>query len=235
MAVFLDYDGTLTPVQARPQDAVLGDEMRRAVRALAERGFVAIVTGRGLADVRALVDLPELVYAANHGLEIAGPGIAFEADASLRPTFEALRPEVDALVDGIDGVVVEHKGFSIAIHVRLVAPEHARTIEAGVDRLVKRHPGLRKTTGKALMELRPALAWHKGAAVRWLCDRLAQEGPRPVPIAIGDDRTDEDALAVVRGDGVGIVVGTPQWETAARFRLRDTEAVRELLERLTSR
>lgn len=230
--MFLDFDGTLTPVRARPQDAVLDEAMRRAVRTLAERCFVAIVTGRGLADVRSLVDLPQLVFAANHGFEIAGPGQSFEVDPSLRSTFAALRPEVDALVQGIEGVVVEHKGLSIALHFRLAPPERVPAIEAGVDHLVATHPGLRKGTGKKVVELRPARDWHKGAAVRWLCDRLAQSGPRPVPLMLGDDRTDEDALAAVREDGVGIVVGRPQWETAARYGLRDTEAVRVLLERL---
>lgn len=230
--MFLDYDGTLTPVRARPQDAVLGESTRRAVRALAERCFVAIVTGRGLADVRSLVELPELIFAANHGFEIAGPDLGFEVDPSLRSTFAALRPEVDALVEGIEGVVVEHKGLSIAIHFRLAPPERVPAIEAGVDRLVAAHPELRKGTGKAVVELRPARGWHKGAAVRWLCDHLARSGPRPVPLVLGDDRTDEDALAAVREDGVGIVVGRPQWETAARYELRDTEAARTLLERL---
>lgn len=231
--MFLDYDGTLTSVRARPHDAALDDETRRVVATLAERIFVAVITGRGLADVQARVGLPGLVYVANHGFEIAGPTLAWQADPSLRPTFSALRPEVDALVEGIEGVVVEHKGFSIAIHHRLAPPSRVPAILAGVDRLIETHPGLRKGTGKMLVELRPARDWHKGAALRWLCDHLAKAGPRPVPLMIGDDLTDEDALAQAqREGGVGIFVGQPERETAARFGLRDPTAVTELLRRL---
>ncbi|MCH9687941.1 MAG: trehalose-phosphatase [Deltaproteobacteria bacterium] len=232
--MFLDYDGTLTPVRARPQDAVLADDTRQLIRRLAERCFVAVVTGRGLADVQAQVDLPSIVYAANHGLEISGPAIAFEVDPSLRATFAALRPEVDALVEGIEGVVVEHKGFSIAIHFRLAPPDRVDALLAGVDAIEAAHPTLRKGTGKKVVELRPALDWHKGAAVRWLCEQLAARGPRPRPLMLGDDRTDEDALQVVREDGVGIFVGQPQWITAAHYSLRDPAAVAQLLERLVA-
>ncbi|MEX1367429.1 MAG: trehalose-phosphatase [Nannocystaceae bacterium] len=234
LAVFLDYDGTLTPIRARPQDAVIDPGMRQAVQRLSERCFVAVVTGRGLDDVRSLVGLPGLVYAANHGLEIAGPDLRFEPDPTLRPTFAALRPAVDALVDGIEGVVVEHKGLSVAIHYRLADPGLVPQLEAGVDRLVAAHEGLRKGTGKMVMELRPAIDWHKGAAVRWLCDHLQQAhgGARPVPLMLGDDRTDEDALEAVREDGVGIFVGHPGWATAASYGLRDPAAVKVLLQRL---
>jgi len=231
--VFLDYDGTLTPIQARPQDALIAPSMREAVGALAERCFVAVVTGRGLADVRALVGLPGLVYAANHGLEIEGPDFAYEPDPGLRPTFEALRPRVDALVEGIDGVVVEHKGLSVAVHYRLAPAERVPELEAGLDGLLAEHDSLRKGTGKKVFELRPSIDWHKGAAVRWLCERLAATGPgRPVPLMLGDDRTDEDALMAVRDEGVGIFVGQPQWETAARYGVEDPAAVEVLLRRL---
>ena len=72
-AVFLDYDGTLTAIVARPELAVMEPDMREAVRALARCCTTAIVSGRALGDVAKLVDLRELYYAGNHGFEISGP------------------------------------------------------------------------------------------------------------------------------------------------------------------
>ncbi|MCA9709380.1 MAG: trehalose-phosphatase [Myxococcales bacterium] len=232
LAVFLDYDGTLTPTRARPQDAVLADSTRQAVARLAAHCRVAVVTGRGLADVRAQVGLPQLCYAANHGLEIAGPGLALEAEPELRPTLEALAPRVHALVRGIEGIEVEAKGLSISIHHRRASPSCVPALEAALDELLAELPRVRRATGKALIELRPVTDWHKGSAVRWLCTQWAAGGAAPVPLVLGDDRTDEDALAAVREDGVGIFVGRPRWPSAARFGLRDPAAVEELLRRL---
>ena len=72
-AVFLDYDGTLTPIVARPELAVLAEEMRRTVRTLAARCPVAIVSGRDRTDVQRLVRIEGLIYAGSHGFDIAGP------------------------------------------------------------------------------------------------------------------------------------------------------------------
>ena len=74
LAVFLDYDGTLTPIVAHPEDAVLHDRMREIVERLARRCPVAVISGRDLADVRARVAIDDIVYAGSHGFDIAGPG-----------------------------------------------------------------------------------------------------------------------------------------------------------------
>src|SRR2546430_4238102 len=77
-AVFLDYDGTLTPIVAHPQDAWLSDSMRQVLRELAARVPIAILSGRDLDDVRRRVDLDGIVYAGSHGFDIAGPGFRRE-------------------------------------------------------------------------------------------------------------------------------------------------------------
>lgn len=235
-AVFLDYDGTLTPIRPRPEQATLAGSMRDAVERLARRCFVAVVTGRGMADVRALVELPQLYYAASHGFEITGPGRSFVPQPTLRPTFDALLPRVEQLVAEFDGALAEHKGFSISVHYRLTPPEQVPALEARIDRLLAEHADLRKGLGKKVFELRPAIDWHKGAAVRWLLEHAAgadAAGSGPLlPLYIGDDRTDEDALAAVADDGVGIFVGQPDWPSAARFGLSGSDAVEVLLRRL---
>ena len=97
------------------------------------------------------------------------------------------------------------------------------------------HPTLRKGTGKKVFELRPTLDWHKGAAVRWLTEHVAEtRGEKPIALFLGDDLTDEDAQVQVRDQGVGIFVGTPLWDSAARFSLRDPAAVGTFLRRLSA-
>src|SRR6266700_6833804 len=68
-AVFLDYDGTLTPIRDRPEDAVISDSMREAVRRLAERVPVGVVSGRDRRVVQELMGLDNLIGAGSHGLD----------------------------------------------------------------------------------------------------------------------------------------------------------------------
>jgi trehalose-phosphatase len=228
-ALFLDYDGTLTPIAARPELATLAEDQRERLRAVAARHPVAIVTGRGMADIRKMVGLPGLHYAANHGFEITGPDVAFEVDPELRRTFELVAAELEQRVSGIPGVAFESKGYSVAVHYRLTPDERVAEVESAVDEVVARTEGVRKGAGKRVFEIRPTLDWHKGSAVEWLIDRFGTSEA----IYIGDDRTDEDAFAAIRRrHGIAIFVGDPTWPTAATSRLPDHDAVGTLLERL---
>ena len=74
LGVFLDYDGTLTPIISHPQDAWLTDSMRQTLRELAGSLPVAVLSGRDLHDVRRRVDIDGIVYAGSHGFDIAGAG-----------------------------------------------------------------------------------------------------------------------------------------------------------------
>src|SRR2546428_13703279 len=120
-AVFLDYDGTLTPIVAHPQDAWLSDSMRQVLRELAARAPVAILSGRDLDDVRRRVDLDGIVYAGCHGFDIAGPrGLRRQLGAEYLPELDTAERELHEALDGIPGVRVERKRRSIAAHYRNV-------------------------------------------------------------------------------------------------------------------
>src|SRR5216117_3716279 len=73
VAVFLDYDGTLTPIVSQPENAWLSDSMRQTLQELAAQTPVAILSGRDLDDVRQRVNIDNVVYAGSHGFDIAGP------------------------------------------------------------------------------------------------------------------------------------------------------------------
>lgn len=231
VALFLDYDGTLSPIAERPELATLDPSVRDVIRSLASKRRVAIVTGRGLASIRGLVGLPGLRYASNHGFEIVGPDVHFEADPTIRPTFELVAQQLQERVGTVSGVTIESKGFSVAVHYRLTPEDRVASVEAAVDAAVAQHEGVRKAPGKKVFELRPTMVWHKGKAVEWL---IAQSGSADLyPIFIGDDRTDEDALVAVRDRGLGIFVGSSvSWDTAARYKLDEPAAVHSFLRKL---
>lgn len=242
-AVFLDYDGTLTPIVDRPQDAILSAEGRAAVAALAARLPVAVVSGRDRADVETLVGLPDLIYAGSHGFDIRVPGRGAVAHAGLTghdALLDRAEARLRAGLDPLPGALVERKAFSIAAHYRLVAEADYPAFRAVLDDLLAGEPGLKEKPGKKVVELQPAIDWDKGKAVLHLREALDLAGPDIVPLFFGDDVTDEDAFAVLPAvGGVGLLVAGPEENgsgrtTTAAFRLPDPAAVYRLLATLAS-
>lgn len=235
--VFLDYDGTLTPIVARPELAVLAEEMRRTVRTLAARCPVAIVSGRDRTDVQRLVRIEGLIYAGSHGFDIAGPpgmGLAYEQGHDFLASLDRAEHDLLRSLSEVDGARVERKRFSLAVHFREVPPQHTARLESAVDAVLRCCPDLRKGLGKKVFELRPAIEWHKGKTVLWLLEALGFAATDALPVYIGDDVTDEDAFRAVTGRGLGILVAEEPRVTAAGYRLKSTAEVRIFLQKLTT-
>jgi trehalose 6-phosphate phosphatase len=235
IAVFLDYDGTLTPIVERPDLAVLSEDMRATLKVLAEQCTVVIVSGRERHDVERLVGLDTIIYAGSHGFDISGPEgteIQHEEGASYVPTIAQAADELEHQLAPVEGVIIENKVYALAVHYRLVRADEVGHVEHVVDGVLERHPSLRKTGGKKVFELRPGVDWHKGKAVLWLLDALGLDGPDVTPIYLGDDLTDEDAFAALKGRGIGILVSDAPAPTAADYRLRDPGEVHIFLGKL---
>jgi trehalose-phosphatase len=239
LALFLDYDGTLTPIVRRPEDAVLSDSMRTLLRELAGRVTVAIVSGRDLADVQKMVGLDSLYYAGSHGFDAAGPdGMRMQQQQAQHhlPELDAAEGELRDLVAQVDGAWIERKRFAIAVHYRETAEEDVAAVEAAVDKVLDARPRLRKKGGKKIFELQPDVPWDKGRAVRWLLEQLELATPDVLPVYVGDDVTDEDAFVALSDVGLGIRVGSPDEPTAATYHLADVDElgrfVRNLLHKL---
>jgi trehalose 6-phosphate phosphatase len=233
-ALFLDYDGTLTPIVERPEDALLSPDTRRTLRDAARVMPVALVSGRDLADVRKLVGIPEIIYAGSHGLDIEGPGLRLELPQGVDAPgdLEKSAEDLAKLLAPIPGARLERKRFAVAVHYRQVADEDLGRVESVVDLVQARFSGLRKTGGKKVFELRPDIDWDKGRAIRWLLSRLGLDSPDVLPIYIGDDLTDEDAFEALRGRGTAILVSEQPQPSAASYRLNDTDQVAALLRHL---
>jgi len=237
-AVFLDYDGTLTPIVERPELAVLSESMRRTVRALARTCPVAIISGRDLPDVRRLVEIDGISYAGSHGFDITGPGgERFQHEEGTRslPVLDQAEREIRNRLGDKKGVQVERKRFAIAVHFRRASEETASSLPGIVDDVAKRHPGLRTKGGKKIIELQPGIPWDKGKAVGWLLEVLGLNRRDAVPLYIGDDLTDEDAFAEVdRLNGTGILVKDENRPTGARYALENPGEVKRFLSALTA-
>jgi trehalose 6-phosphate phosphatase len=236
-AVFLDYDGTLTPIVERPEDARLPDAVRLAVERLASRCTVAVISGRDLSDVRGMIGVEGVFCAGSHGLDIAGPGgISEQHGVEFVPELDRAEAELRRLLGSTSGVRLERKRFSIAVHVRQVAEDRVPHVEATVDRVALGHARLRKSFGKKVFELRPDVEWDKGRALLRLLALLGLDRPGVVPVYVGDDVTDEDAFVAVRAHGLGVVVRGEGDDrpTSATYSLAGPEDVGILLEELWS-
>ena len=251
----LDFDGTLAPIVARPDDARITPENDRALRTLSSTHSVtsAIVSGRALADVAPRVDGPS-IYAGNHGLELRTNGT--ETVHPIARIRSALVDEacglLETVVDPVPNCRVENKRLTGTIHLRGV-PESGRAIVASHVREVVERIGdgaLDISQGKQIIEISPAIPWGKGNAVELIEEAYTEDA---FVIYLGDDRTDESGFraaesGVVRrrdraapnddpSKGVGIYVGDELDEgrpSHASVRVSSPDEVATVLEWIAS-
>ncbi len=243
-ALFLDYDGTLTPIVDRPEDAVISDSMREAVRRLAERWPVCVVSGRDRRVLQELMGLSNLVVAGSHGFDIwspAGGAIEREEGRGQEGLLGAVRERLEAETGSIPGALIEPKSVSVAVHYRLVPEAERPRVRAIVEAVLAEHPDeLRVTPGKLVYEIQPNVDWDKGRAVLYLLTALGLDREDVAPIYMGDDVTDEDAFRALPERGIGVFVGRADdpevagRETFADYVLDTVDEVERFLETLTA-
>lgn len=231
--VFLDYDGTLTPIVATPDLAVLSDDMREAVRKLSSHYKVSVVSGRATADVKGKVRIEGIFYAGSHGFEIVDPDGKVEVNAeaqAVRHVIDEAHQKLSDRLRAVEGALVEHVKYTISAHYRLVSAEDFPKVEQAVEGILKEYPGLRRTHGKKVFEIRPRIDWHKGKAVEWILNVLGYHPDNHLAVYIGDDVTDEDAFAALEGKGFGILVAHEPKVSKAAYMVKDTQDVKKALE-----
>ncbi|MGH3797122.1 MAG: trehalose-phosphatase [Pseudonocardiaceae bacterium] len=233
-AVFLDYDGTLTPIVDRPEDAVISDSMRETVRGLARRCPVCVVSGRDRLVVQQLMGIDDLVVAGSHGFDIWDPStgtVGHGAATGFKDLMSEVTERLRGKIEPIDGAVVEPKWASVAVHYRLAAEADHPLVNAAVDALLAEYPGqLKITPGKMVQEIQPAVDWHKGKAVLHLLHLLGLDSDDVAALYLGDDRTDEDAFHALAGRGIGIVVADVADPAADAGRTTEADFVLESIE-----
>jgi trehalose 6-phosphate phosphatase len=242
-AVFLDYDGTLTPIVDRPEDAIISNSMRDAVQGLARRCPVCVVSGRDPGVLRQLMGVDDLVIAGSHGFDISSPGagtIQREEGAAFKALLEEVTSRLREKLGSVEGALIEPKSVSVAVHYRLVSAQERPRIKELVEAVLAEHPDqLKVTPGKMVYEIQPRIDWDKGKAVLYLLEALDLDGDDVAPLYMGDDITDEDAFEALSGRGTGILVGRdddPELAgrmTAADYVLYTTREVELFLDALS--
>lgn len=239
--LLLDVDGTLAPIAPTPEAATVPDETKRVIAALARRPrtHVALVSGRAAADARRLVGVGHVWAIGNHGMEVITPDGDSTVDRAVEPYLDAVAAAVARLgprVADVRGVILENKHLTLSVHYRLADPAVVPRLIQVVEH-VAAGLGLRVTSGKEVLEVRPPVEVHKGTAVLALAQSLGALDDDATALFAGDDRTDEDAFALLRERyprAVTVRVGREATigdvPTAAEFIVPDPPAMRELLE-----
>jgi trehalose 6-phosphate phosphatase len=239
--LFSDFDGTLCPIVARPELAETPEETRRWLILLAgnPRVDVAIISGRALPDLKARVGIEGLTYAGNHGLEIMGPSVTFVHPVAeeTKPVMGRLYRDLSRALQPFAGVIMEDKGLTLSIHYRLLDKAKVGQFKDLFNRFMEEAGvagGILVTAGKMVYEIRPAVEWNKGQALRMLVEAGAKPNrPDPLTMFLGDDWTDEDGFrAVKRTGGVSVFVGERVDDRSAKYFLKSPGEVAVLLEKI---
>lgn len=207
LALFLDIDGTLLDLAPTPHAVVIPDDLASVLKTLeaALGGALALVTGRGLADVDRLFAQGHFIIGAQHGAELRGPARLAPSGPAAFSTLERLRPKLEAIMPDWPGLLLEDKGRSVALHYRQnqgLAPE----LKSLVSRIVARETDeIELLEGKCVFEIK-LRAFDKGGVVRALMAVPPFE--RRIPLFVGDDETDRTGMATARSlGGCAIRVG----------------------------
>ena len=226
LLVALDFDGVLAPIVDVPSDARPLPEAAAALDDLAALPdtTVALVSGRGLADLAAVSGFgAPMRLVGSHGAEFDDGASAMDAAAQVR--LDRLVTEVTALVGHEPGVRLEHKPTGLAVHVRGADPAVAERVLDAVRSGPAAADGVAATPGKAVLDL-AVVAVSKGSAIDTLRSRLGADAV----LFAGDDVTDETGFARLRDGDVGVKVG--DGDTAAAFRVADPAAFVGVLQEL---
>jgi trehalose 6-phosphate phosphatase len=244
LILLFDFDGTLTPIVDRPEAATLADDLRSLLKALAsKKGMtLGVVSGRALSDLKSKVNILNIIYAGNHGLEIEGPELQFihPLMQEFKSTMRILSQVMNKTMAKIKGLFIEDKGLTLSVHYRLVeSPDKEIEVKNMFERVVgvARMLGkVRTTSGKKVYEVRPAIDWDKGKAIEHVISHYRERGKhieKALAIYLGDDLTDEDAFkSIAKYRGISIYVGSPDHESSAAYYLNTVDDVKLFMEKL---
>jgi trehalose 6-phosphate phosphatase len=228
VAILLDVDGTILDLAPTPSQVEVPATLRATLTKLFHRtkGALALVSGRPLADIDRIFAPLRLPVIGGHGAEIRRTP---DSPATHPPLSINTQLKEELIAAAGEGILIEDKGYSIALHYRL-APERGGALREAVAAVVDAHPdsGVEILSGKRVIEVKPA-RFTKGTGIRHLMNDPPFHGR--IPYFIGDDVTDETAFAVLpQFKGIGYSVGRSFKGVAGVF--DDADAVRDWLDRV---
>lgn len=237
-----DFDGTLTPIRKHPDLAALSEEIRQILIKFSQDKaiFLGIITGRSLKQIKKLVNIPEILYVANHGIELEGPGIHYVSKEARKARYILwhIYMRLFKSLKHIEGMHIEDKGLSISLHYRAVKKKGdvefvTSTLRAITKPFLDRKM-LSLSTGKMVYEIRPPVEWNKASTIQWLLSHYFPEefSEGALLIYLGDDKADIEVFDSLRGKGLTIFVGNPLDTSTAEYYVHSPEEVKVFLEHL---
>lgn len=235
IALFLDYDGTLVPIQKDPTRCILPDKIKSQLKLLtgSKRCYLTILSGRSLPDIKKMTGIKNIYYGGNHGLDISGSDIRYTHPKALlaKPLMRDVKYLLKKEIAGIKGAWIEDKRFTVSLHYRSVKTTDIPLVKkafcnAAGGFLEKKLIAVIK--GKKVLELAPDVSWDKGRAVVWILKHLKD---KYLPIYIGDDQTDETAFKALYKKGITICIGKSK-KTFANYYLKGYREVSRLLQQM---
>lgn len=230
--LFLDFDGTLAPIRAKPEQVWLAADLRRLLTAIRRGGAtLAIISGRGLRDVRRRAAIRGIWYAGAHGYFLEPPRgrsislLRRAQSTQIAAVLRNLRKELR----GLPGIQVEAKEATVAVHYRRAAPSAEKQARQIVQKTAKRHANLKIMQGKKVWEILPSTRIDKWTAVRAILAKENYRASRDLLFYFGDDTTDEAVFRNMKG--ISVAVGK-QSGTAAGYFVRSPAEVERFLEAL---
>jgi trehalose 6-phosphate phosphatase len=237
----LDRDGTLVPITERPEDARVDADLIELLQEINRSPAIslAIVSARGLAQLRSDFDEIGCVLAGNYGLEIAFT----DGSSSVQPGAQACRPRLKQVHDELAwlsnadiNAVLEDHGLSLCLHWQTVAADKRDIVHKTFDQLPERFPDLHIRALATSYEVLPAMEWDKGKALEAIHTRLGETTRAPGSFAyFGDSQADEPAFEWInKHHGESIKVGSAGEFTTSKMQVSDTAEVRSVLSNLLS-
>ena len=235
IALFLDFDGTLVPIQKDPAQCFLPEKIRDQLKSLtrSDHCYLSVLSGRSLSDIKKRVGIRRIYYGGNHGLDISGPNIKYTHPKVIlaKPIMDIAKRNLRKEIDDIDGAWLEDKKYTLSLHFRSVKKEDIffakRIFYKTVAELLDKKP-LAVVKGKKVLELVPNVSWDKGSAALWILKELKV---KCLTIYIGDDQTDENAFKALHKKGINIRVGKSK-KTLADYYLKGYWEISRLLKQM---
>lgn len=241
-----DFDGTLTPIVARPDLVKLDDEMKEILGSISKKARITFgaISDRPLKELEELVGVKGIIYSGNQGFEVKCPkrkSYIHPEAIEAKPLVRKIARSLGERLEGINGVVIEDKGFSLSLHYRMVEDKVVAKVKKIFDEetspLVQRGR-VKVARGRKVIEVRPPLEWNKGEAIAYIMKNSRSAGltmgKGVLAFYLGDDRTDEDGFLAIKDSGISIFVGRRKKGSCARYFLKDVGDVKEFLRKIES-
>ena len=221
--LFLDFDGTLLPIQDNPAQCFLSPNIKGQLEKIVSSGkaCIAILSGRTVNDIKRRVQIQGIYYGGNHGLEIFGPSLRYvHPDALIgKQAIDKICRKIEKRICNIEGALIEKKKFGLTLHYRMASKDFTALIKRTFYKIIAESPdpeAFSVLRGKKVLELVPRIQWDKGNAALFLLEKQKRDY---LPIYVGDDLTDETAFQALSDVGLTIRIGKAK-KSAAQYYLK---------------